>query len=134
MSRGFVPTHFIFVLVLVLSVGCKQQPAKPTEPTLRQAADALQQHGSKIIESLRAMNPSSADQAIHDAMYLADHLPDFRSNQNIDKQKLGDVSNRLNRLLLQAHNGAHGSEPDWDAVSAADSLEGMLEELDELLK
>ena len=111
-------------------IGCNPKVEKSqAAPTLPQAVDSLSQQGTHIVDALRAMNPSAADEAIHDSMYLADRLPLFLGSENVDGKKLAELSGRLNRLLMDAHQGAHGSAQEWDAKKAADEIEACFAEL-----
>ena len=129
--------HFIGLgLVVAFMASCQRAPQAPTKgpPTLQEAVAALRKHEDDITKALRANNPAAADEAMHDAMYLADHLSEFRSNIEVDKEALNSAAKRLRELLLQAHRGAHGSDDEWDPRAAADEMTESVNQLEALLE
>ena len=135
--EGLEMIRFALFTVALLLVGCRDaSPAKQdAPPTLKEAVSTLQQHKQVVIEALRAKNPAAADEALHEAMYLGDHLPEFQSSSEIDKTALEEQSNRLLNLLLQAHRGAHGSEEEtWDPDALADEISECMDGLQSLLQ
>lgn len=122
-----------FVLILG---GCQQQSSQDNEgpPTLRQAVVSLAQYDQAISEALRAKNPAAADKQIHDAMYLADHLPEFATSLEIDHDQLKSNAKRLLELLLKAHTGAHGGTDGWDPNAVADEMTSIVAQLEILIE
>jgi|GEM_PF-4310816 len=128
--------RFALVALTLLLSGCRNSipDTQDQPPTVQEAVSTLRQHEQVIAKALRAKNPSAADEAMHDAMYLADKLNDFASESEIDPTILEEESSRLLKLLLKAHDGAHGGgEEAWQPDVLADDISACVTELETLL-
>ena len=132
-SQFFWCVYVLTAAMLCGGCGSGDSASQTREPTLQEAVEALGQHEHDIVHALRAKNPSAADEAMHDALYYADHLSDFESKVEVDVESLEQSAKQIRELLMQAHRGAHGNVDDWDPVSAADQLVAAMAELKKLV-
>ena len=135
--RALIATSFVIVvgsLMVLASCGQKTSEREPS-PTLKEAVAALREHDQTITKALEARNPSAADNEMHQAMYLADHLHEFSAGEDVDQLAVKASAKRLFELLMQAHNGAHsGGTEGWDPNAVSDEMTGLVEKLEGLAK